>query len=213
MRFSLDLLTPERHEDYRQLNVELPSNEPAIDNTTKMEELRGLVDCNPLINLQCENILYNLLIATFYFELSSIPIELPLGGISCTGMIRCRLPSKVIVELLERIHPLGLSFATTSSMLAYYNSSRDICPSCHRYRKFVEFIAKDLGQLITIRVQSPNMPLRNISAFPQSMRWFVNQQQLDAPFGTAYHRNFNHACKSCSEAIKRKIAVSCTSSG
>lgn len=207
-------LDPERREDYARLNVDLPSNEPAIDSTTRMEELRQLVDCDPSITSKCKEILYSLLIATFYFELSRIPSELPDGGISCIGSVRCRLPSKVIVELLERIDPLPLSFPTQNSMLGYYNSSRDICHSCHRFRKHVEFIARDLGELITIHVQSSKMPPRNISAFPQSMKWFVDHQHLDAPFGTAYHKNISHACKSCSDftesGIKRKIPASCT---
>lgn len=210
----VNALDPERREDYTRLNVDLPSNEPAIDNTTRMEELHRLVDCNPSITLKCRYILYSLLIASFYFELSGIPSELPHSGVLYIGMVRCRLPSEVIVELLERIHPFRLSFATQNSMLGYYDSSCNICHSCHRYRKHVEFTARDLGQLITIHVQSPNIPLQNISAFPQSMRWFVDHQHLDAPFGTGYHRNLNHDCKSCSDftepGTKRMNPVSCT---
>ena len=199
-------LDRETREDYKRLNVFLPSNEPAIDNTSRMGELRQLVHLDPQMVLDCEETVYALLIATFYFELSSIPSELPGDRISCIGTIRCRLPGQVIVELLERTHPSCLSFVTNSKTLGHYHNKRDLCPLCHRYRKNIDFTVRDLGQQTNIYAQSTRRPRRRISAFPQTMQWFINQQHLDSPFGTAYHRNLKHrSCKSCSAAAHHEL--------
>ena len=190
-------LDRDNREDYKRLNVVLPRNEPAMDNTSRMDELRQLVHLNPQMIQECEETIYALLVASFYFELSCIPSPLPENRIRCLGTIRCRLPGEVMVELLERIHPSRISFVTHSRALGYYFGKRDLCPSCRRYRKSVEFTVRDLGQPTNIYATSARRPRRKISAFPQTMQWFIDQQHLDAPFGTAYHRSLNHSCKSC----------------
>lgn len=139
-------LDRENREGYKRLNVILPRNEPAMDNTSRMDELRQLVHLNPQMIQECEETIYALLIAIFYFELSCIPSPLPEHRIRHLGTIRCRLPGEVMVELLERIHPCRLSFVTHSRALGYYFGKRDLCPSCRRYRKSVEFTVRDLGQ-------------------------------------------------------------------
>lgn len=146
-----------------------------------------------------------MLIASFYFELSCIPSPLPENQIRCLGTIRCRLPGEVMVELLERIHPSRLAFVTHSRALGCYFDKRDLCPSCRRYQKSVEFTVRDLGQPTNIYATSARRPRRKINAFPQTMQWFIDQQHLDAPFGTAYHGSLNHSCKSCTAAAYREL--------
>ncbi len=190
-------LNRENREDYKRLNVVLPRNEPTMDNTSQMDELRQLVHLNPQMIQECEETIYALLIASFYFELSCIPSPLPENQIRCLGTIRCRLPSEVMVELLERIHPSRLSFVTHSRALGYYFDKRDLYSSCQRYQKSVEFTVRDLGQSTNIYATSVRRPRRKISAFSQTMQWFIDQQHLDASFGTTYHRSLNRSCKSC----------------
>ena len=201
-------LDDENREDYRRLNVVLPRNEPAMDNTSRMDELRQLVHRNPQKIQECEETIYALLIASFYFELSCIPSPLPGNRIRCLGMIRCRLPGEIIVKLLERVHPSRLSFVTHNKALGYYLGNSDLCPWCRRYRKSVEFTVRDLGQLTFIYATSAKKSRRKISAFPQTMQWFIDKQHLDAPFGTAYHASLKRSCKSCLAAasceLKRK---------
>ncbi len=96
-------LDREYRKDYKRLNVVLPRNEPAIDNTSRMDESRQLVHLNPQMIRECEETIYALLIASFYFELSSISSPLPGNRIRCLGMIPCRLPGEAMVELLKRI--------------------------------------------------------------------------------------------------------------
>ena len=190
-------LDREIREDYKRLNVVLPRNEPMMDNTSRMDELRQLVHLNPQMIQECEETIYALLITSFYFELSCIPSSLPENRIRCLGTIQCRLPGEVMMKLLEQIHSSRLFFVTHNKALRYYFGKRDLCQSCKRYRKSVKFIVRDLGQLINIYATSAKRPRRKISAFPQTMQWFIDQQHLDAPFGTAYHRSLKGSCKSC----------------
>lgn len=190
-------LDREDREDYKRLNVVLSRNESAMNNTGRMDELRQLVHLNSRMIQECEETIYALLIASFYFELSCIPSLLSEHRIRCLGTIRCRISGEVMMELLERIHPSRLSFGTHNRALGYYFGKRDLCSSCRRYRKSVEFTVRDLGQPINIYATSARRPRRKISAFPQTMQWFIDQQHLDAPFGTAYHRSLNRSCKSC----------------
>ena len=181
-----------------------------MDNTSWMDELRQLVHLNSQMIQECEETIYALLVASFYFELSCIPSPLPENQIRCLGTIRCRLSGEVMAELLEQIHPSCISFVTHSRALGYYFSKRNLCPSCRRYRKSVEFTVRDLGKLTNIYATSARRPRRKISAFPQTMQWFIDQQHLDAPFGTAYHRSLNRSCRSCvaaSDCVLKKQAL------
>ena len=199
-------LNQETWEDYKQLNIFLLSNKLTIDNTSQMGELHQLMHLDPQMVLDCKETVYVLLMATFYFELSSILSEFPRDQVSCVGMICCCLPGEVIVELLEWVHPSCLSFVTKSKTLGHYHSKRDLCLSCRWYQKHVDFTVWDLGQLMSIYAQSARKPQRRISAFPQTMQWFIDQQCLDCPFGTAYHRNLKHyTCKSCSLATHYEL--------
>ena len=59
-----------KREDYIRLNSLLPNDEPAINNTNRIEELRESVHV-PRIYRDYEKTLYALLTAAFYFELAS----------------------------------------------------------------------------------------------------------------------------------------------
>lgn len=138
-----------------------------------------------------------MLIATFYSELDTLPTNLS-GQFQCFGSIRSRLPGEVMVKLLGRIHPSRLAFETSSKTLGYYGGTSDLCSICKRYRKRVEFHVRDLDQLVIIRVQTSEKPLRKIDAFPQTIQWFIDRQALNAPFGTAFHSDLRHrTCRLC----------------
>jgi len=122
-------LDEENRDDYKRLNVLLPINEPGIDNISRMSELQESVRLNPQLMESCRKTLYALLIATFYFELDTLPTN-PLGQFQCFGTIRCRLPGKVMVQLLGRIHSSHLTFETSSKTLGYYGGMSDLCSLC-----------------------------------------------------------------------------------
>ena len=57
---------------------------------------------------------------------------------------------------------------------------------CRRYRKNVEFVVRYLDESMSIFLQSVNKGRRRISGFPRTMRWFQDQQGLNAPFGKPF---------------------------
>jgi hypothetical protein len=184
-----------KREDYIRLNSVLPSNEPAIDNTDRMDELRESVHI-PRMYRDCKKTLYALLVSAFYFELASVPERVREGQYRCHGTIRCRLPGISIVKLLT--NESNLVFATDVETLGCCGGRTDLCALCHRYQKKVDFLVRHPTELVTIYSESVTQGRRKISAFPQTMRWFENHQKLDAPFGTAFHRDLqDRSCKGC----------------
>ena len=185
-------------DDYKRLNVLLPTSEPGIDDPSRMGEMQDSVRLDPQLMDNCQKTIYALLIASFYFELDPFPTP-PGSRLQFSGTIRCRLPGEAMVELLGRIHPSRLTFVTETRTLERYDGKRDLRSLCRRYRKRVEFSVRDSGQLVSIQVQSPKRPRRRISGFPQTMQWFVDRQGLNAPFGTVFHRGQRSgaSCKLC----------------
>ena len=130
--------------------------------------------------------------------------------IYCLKTIRCRCLNEVMMKLFERIHSSRLFFVTHNRILKYYFDKCDLCPLCQRYRKSVKFIVRDLNQLINIYAMSAKRFQRKISAFWQTMQWFIHQQNLDVPFNTIYYNSLNQSCKSyvtvADRELKRQIS-------
>jgi hypothetical protein len=196
-----------KREDYIRLNSVLPSDEPAIDNTDRMDELRESVHVPEMYRV-CEKTLYALLVCAFYFELASIE-RIREGQYHCRGTIRCRLPGIPAVNSLTRCHVSNLAFLTDVETLGYYAGNLDLCVLCHRYQKKVDFVVRHPTELVTIYAESITQGRRKISAFPQAMQWFEDHQKLDAPFGTAFHRDLqDRSCKACIPNISLKRPIS-----
>lgn len=113
--------------DYKRLNVVLLRNQLTINNTSQIDKLRQFVYLNLQIIQECEETIYILLIAFFYFELSCILSLLSKNQICCFETIQCCLLDKVIMKLLEQIYSSCLFFVTHSRVLRYYFDKRDLC--------------------------------------------------------------------------------------
>ena len=132
-----------------------------------------------------------LLTSRLYFCLDTVPTRLRSGHFRCKGTVKCRLSGHQFAASLQKLHPHILSFAIESDMIALLNWNQDVCRLCHRFNKKVEFTVRDLGQKTAISIQDSDF-VRNISAFPCSMKWFIVQQQLGASFGTRFHQEASH---------------------
>jgi len=193
----MNFVNERKREDFIRLNFVLPSDEPAIDNIDRMDELRESVHV-PQMYRDCAKTLYALLIFAFYFELASVPERLREGQYHCRGTIRCRLSGNSIVKLLARCDIFNLDFITDVETLRHYEDNLDLCLLCHRYQKKIDFLIRHSTELVIIYAQSITQGRRKISAFSQAMQWFENQQKLDVSFETTFHRNLlNRSCKSC----------------
>ena len=193
----------QRRQDYIRLNSVLPRDEPAIDNTDRMVELRESVHIQETYRM-CQKTLYAVLVSGFYFELSSTERARE-GQYHCRGTVRCRLPGASLVRLL-RMHVSNLVFRTDVETLGYYGGESDLCASCYRYQKKVDFWVRHPTEIVTIYADNITQGRRKLSAFPQSIRWFEKQQNLDAPFGTAFHGDLQY--RSCTDCLPKKRSIS-----
>ena len=193
-----------RRENYIRLNSVLPSNEPAIDNTERMVELQAGVHVRAMYE-SCRKTLYALLVSRFYFELRNAE-RVREGQYHCRGTIRCRLPGIPLVKLLSTYNISNLIFCTDIETLGAYRGESDLCTLCHRYQKKVDFLVRHPTDLVTIYTESVKQGRRKLSAFPQTMRWFENHQKLDAPFGTAFHKDLQY--RTCTACLPMKRLIS-----
>ena len=121
-----------KRDDYIPLNFFLPTEEPAINNTNRMNELRESVHSTQTYQ-DCGKTLYAHLVSSFYRELEGISKYLREGQFRCRGIIRCRLSGTSVVKLLSRSKILNLTFTTDAGISEYYAGNPDLCVSYHRY--------------------------------------------------------------------------------
>jgi hypothetical protein len=193
----LNSLDEKRRESFFRLNVFFSGDKLAIDACDRMPEMRERVRQSLAIH-ECDGVLYAILVSSFYFELKAPPKKIRGDLYQCCGTIRCRLRGDTFVDLLALIHPSSLGFSTGTRDLGSYDGVGDLCPTCRRYQKEVEFTIRHPTELVTISVQSMTRGRQKISAFPQSIQWFVDQQHLETVFGNPFHRDLqDRSCKSC----------------
>lgn len=167
-----------------------------MDDIQRIAELRACVHLQPDTRKSRLNTAFALLISAFFFELSTAPI-FQAGRYFCEGTIRCRLTGRTICQTLQRIHQSKLTFITNDRILGQLEPGDDLCSGCSRYLKKVHFTIRHPTEQTTIFVQSTILGRRNLSSFPQSMQWFVDQQHLAEPFGTLVDYNRSEPCGEC----------------
>jgi len=173
--------------DYFRTNVYIPSDALAIDDIDRMDQLRDYVHTQPHNDRFRRVTAFALLVATFFFELTSEPL-FQNGKVYCKGTIRCRLKGSAICQTLTRIHPSDLVFLAENEIIGYYKGDEDLCSRCHRYQKEVEFAIRHLNEPMTIYLQSPLHGKRRISGFPQTIQWFQEQQYLQEYVSSIWSR-------------------------
>ena len=180
---------------YFRTNIYLPNSALAIDDIDCIDELRVCAHSQSQNEGFGLKIAFALLISSFFFELTSAPLYQN-GKVYCKGSIHCRLRGQIIVEALNHVHPSDLVFMIDHEIVGYYRGDEDLCHSCRRYQKNVEFVIYHLDETMSIYLQSVNEGRRRISGFPQSMRWFQEQQGLNAPFNKPFP-DPSRACEHC----------------
>ena len=108
--------------------------------------------------------------------------------------------------LLARLKFSGLFFMTNVEIIGYYKGEQELCATCQRYQKNVEFVLRYMDEPLTILLCSSIHGKRPISGFPQSVQWFVDQQYLDTPFGLPFH-TANRGCDACSHQSPHRYSL------
>ena len=197
----LNLLDPESRENYFRLDVDLSKGQSTIDDVDRMSEIREQVNLQPRDQDYLE-IAFALMASSFFFEVKNV--EFRSGAYHCQGFIRCRLASAPVEQLLRRLQLSAWTFTTAVATLGYYEPAQDYCTTCHRYQLRVDFWVRHPADNFTIYLQGMSVLRRKISAFPQSIDWFVAQQSLNADFGTPVHGSPGRETRDCRPNLKRK---------
>lgn len=170
---------------YFRTNIYLPDSALAIDDVSCMDKLRICAHSQSQNDGFGQTTAFALLISGFFFELTSSSLYRN-GKVDCKGTIGCRLQGHIIFQALKRVHPADLTFMTDHKIVDYYKGDQDLCHLCRRYRKDVEFVIHHLDESMSLFLQSATQGRRRISGFPRTMRWFQEQQGLNAPCGKPF---------------------------
>lgn len=163
---------------------------PALDDAQRVPELRDKARAQAQTDCEIQTIVHAMLCTQFFLELDSLPTYVG-GSWEVRATIRCRSPNPraVVRRLLEEY--TAAAFVKDKDCLLAPVEELDICEDCGLYRRRVRFAVRDLDEDVGIAVQSDETRRWSISAFQPSrkMRWFVERQGLDSPFGSADHVN------------------------
>ena len=190
-----------------RLNVDL-DKVPPIDDVDCMEKMRASVALQRDATHEGIELASAILIASFYFELDAVP-RYEAGLFRCEGSIFCRNDARAVIRALMKIDRCPSKFFKDEAHLAECGGASEVCRECCRYRKRVAFYVKDLNSLITIYLSSSGGKRRRISGFPQTLRWFVERQRLDAAFG-APDASSRPECSGCRNDFEKRRALSVT---
>lgn len=146
-----------------------------------------------------------LLTASFFFELDALP-EYCNGMYRCEGRICLRNHSYGVVQALARTLPGEAVFMNDDGYLATFDGIHSVCSQCHRFRKSVAFHVPNMESPVTIYLKGNGTPKGRISGFPQTMRWFIRQQKLDAAFG-AVDEIPRAECGACQNGLQKRKAT------
>lgn len=193
-----NILADRSQMDYFQLNSTFPDAPPAMDNAESMERLAQLVKSQPSGPHEHREIILALLTTCFFFELDKVPV-FHCGLFHCVDTIKCRVLAQSVICCLNSLQPSEqLEFYKDKLNLGLWLCVDDICSACHCYTCPVCFYTCSLEEQLTLSLWLGNLTYW-LSAFLNTVQWFIKQQGLDSVFGTANHGvPLKMGCVSCS---------------
>lgn len=192
----LGVIDEKSRDDYFRFDVSIPGGLPRLDNVECMDRLSKLVRTNIPSDRTQRDAVISLLATCFFFHLETRP-EYFSGLLKCVGSIRCRAPARSVIDCLERLDPSAKEFYKDEINLSLQLTANDICQYCDRYFRPVRFIVRDVNETITLSLRFGGRTHR-LSAFPNKIKWFTEQQGLDWSFGSRDHRSSSReGCPAC----------------
>jgi len=200
--------------NYFHFNICFSDEEPALDNINSMNALWESVHLQTKSIQNCANTASALLISSFFFKLAVLS-QFDSSLYHCWEIIHCQLRDAVIIQSLIKLHSLHLKFVINTETLASFSKDLNVCDLCHQYCKQVKFYVWHSNDIMIIFLQIGLSKHQKIDGFPQSMSWFVRQQNLDALFDTSDHGNLNGlSCQQCiseqsvttNKTVKRRVS-------
>ena len=192
-----------KHRDsFMRLNISLPNGATAMDDLNQVENLSQEV----LLQFQTRGddlkAATNLLLSRLFFELDTLPAFTGHGLYRCQGTIRCRLSGFALVQAAKALGLEYVSFVLNGETLASTDLQGHVCKACHRFSVPLDFYVRHLDQVLTLSIRT-NGSERDLSAFPQCIEWFIEQQSLRSQFGSADHGSpYKLKCNACESSSR-----------
>jgi hypothetical protein len=192
----LGVVDEKHRDDYFRFDLSISGGLPRLDDTECMDRLSKLVRTNPIGDRAQKDTVIALLATSFFFRLDSKP-EYFSGLLQCVGSIRCRAPARHVIRCLDKLDSTAKEFYKDGINLGLQLTTDDICQHCDRYFRPVRFVVRDVKDTITLSLRFGGQSHR-LSAFPNNIQWFTEQQGLDWSFGSLDHKlNPERGCPLC----------------
>lgn len=192
----LESLDDQSRGNYFRFDLAVPGGLPRMDNTDCMEKLSQLVHSSPSGHKEA---ITALLASSFFFQLDAKP-EYYSGLLQCIGSIRCRAPAQYVINWINGFDSSRKDFYKDDINLGLHLSVDDICEHCNRYSRPIRFMVRDLKEKIGLSIYFGGESHR-LSAFPNNIQWFIEQQGIGGVFGLPNHKVFPKAgCSVCEGA-------------
>ncbi|OBT56258.1 hypothetical protein VE04_05114 [Pseudogymnoascus sp. 24MN13] len=183
----LKTVTNKRRGEYFRFNLEFRSQQPRLDDSSKIPEMKALAQGEVALQLSQLDQLAHCLIAelfVFELELESVPRK-ENGKYSCTGYILCchRAGSPAFNALLRRLTGLSAAFLLRGHTLPGSVQDRSSLARDGNFRKRVCFDVTSKEDLVSLQLQERGSEPYHISGSPFSVNWLIEAQGLGRPFG------------------------------
>ncbi|KFY17790.1 hypothetical protein V492_00388 [Pseudogymnoascus sp. VKM F-4246] len=183
----LTTITNKRRGEYFRFNMEFRSQQPRLDDSSKIPEMKALAQGEVALQLSQLDQLAHCLIAEFFvfeLELESVPRK-ENGKYLCTGYILCchRANSPAFNALLRRLTGLSAAFLLRGRTLPGSIQDRSSLARDGNFRKRVCFDVTSKEDLVSLQLQERGSEPYHISGSPFSVNWLIEAQGLGLPFG------------------------------
>ena len=175
-------------DNYLRFNIQLENIPCTIDNISAMDDYHNLVITQGGAAQQAKEAATALLVARFYFEMDYFPLQ-PLASTPnwYRGTIRCKGPTKQILEALQRLNPTDMDFVTDTGFMGQFGAWEDTCTQCGRYVKSISVFIHHPNKTFNIYLCTGQHKQWQISGFPTSLSLFIEAKKLQQAFGYASH--------------------------
>lgn len=178
-----------RKEQYFRFDIEFTGPEPALDDTTRMQELKSAAR-TALRGSQALKRLARCIVAElFLFELEYRPYKVQ-GKYVCSGRILCRLRAThpALAVLIQQLSQTSSEMIVQNQALEGYIGDASWLDQSGNFSKRVEIEVIDRRTPITIQLRQRVTDSVSISGSPFTLDSLVSAQQLDACFGNLDHK-------------------------
>jgi hypothetical protein len=175
-----------RRGEYFRFNIEFRTQQPRLDDSSKIPEMKILAQEAMLHSKQLDRLAHCIIAELFVFELElDNPPRKENGRYSCTGYILCchRAGSSAFDALLERLTKSSAKFLFRGRALPGSIRDRASLARDGNFRKRVCFDVTSKEDLVSLHLWEGGAESYNISGSPFSVDWLMEAQGLGRPFG------------------------------